>query len=274
MSGLFTILLIFIVTILAFRMNLFLGIAALIITAIAIYKKYHTEYLVGRANAEFAKKNYDKAFKYYEKAYKSKSRKFTVDISYALALTRAGNPEKALKIINDILSLRVTDEIKKKAKESRCIINYRLGNNEEAYEEATELFDEGYRTSNMYCIIGYLKLLLNHPIEETYKFCQKAYEYDSDNRDNVDNLAVCCLRLGDYEKAAELGEELIENFPKFVEGWYHAALAQEKLGNFKKAREYAGKIKDCDRTIMTTISESEAENLVKRLDENCDKSKR
>lgn len=268
MSILITVVIVFAAIWFAFRLNVVLGIIVSVGAVAVWYYSNYANLMTGRANAEFNKKNYDKAMSYYEKAYKSKGRKFTVDISYAQALLRTGNPEKALEIINKILELRVTDEIKKNAKQTRCMINYKLGNLDEAYEEAWEMFDDGFRTSNMYCLVGFLKLLKNMPIDETLEFCEKAYDYDSDNRDNVDNLIVCYLRKGDYEKAYDLAKDLTNAFPEFVEGWYHGAIALKNLGNIDEAAEYASKIKDCTRTYMTTVSQEQVDSLLSELQKN------
>jgi len=265
MNILLKVVLVFAVVFFAFKFNVLLGFAVMIATGAYIYFSNRAAYMAGRANAEFNKKNYDKAMELYEKAYNSKNRKFTVDISYAQALMRMGKPDKALEIINAILGLRITKELRTSAKMTRCMINYKLGEFQEAYEEASEMFEDGFRTSNMYCLVGLLMLALDKPIDETMRFCEEAYDYDSDNRDNVDNLIVCCLKTGDYKRAAELAEGIVEEHPLFVEGWYHGALALKGLGNRAKALEYANKIEGCNRTFMTTVSEEEVQKLIKEL---------
>ena len=251
---------------LSFKFNVLagLGVVALIIAIVAFMN--YPKFLLGRANAEFGQKNYDKAFKFYEKAYKSGIRKLDVDLSYAQALLRTGNTQKAGEIVNRLIAIpSLKKEYKLFAKQTRILINYKLGEIEEAYEEAKEMFEDGYTTSNMYCLIGLLMLTKDEPLNETLAFCEKAYDYDSDNRDNVDNLLVCCIKKGDFERAKELSEELTENYPSFVEGWYHSAQVYEALGDKTKALECIEKAKDGDRSFLTTVSENEIETLEAKL---------
>ncbi len=251
---------------LSFKFNFFagIGVVALIIAIVAFMN--YPKFLLGRANAEFGQKNYDKAFKFYEKAYKSGIRKLDVDLSYAQALLRTGNPQKAAEIVNKLIAIPgLKKEYKLFAKQTRILINYKQGELEEAYEEAMEMFEDGYTTSNMYCLIGLLMLAKDEPLDVTLAFCEKAYDYDSDNRDNVDNLLVCYIRKGDFDKARELTDELTEKYPLFVEGWYHSAQVYAALGDNAKALECIEKAKDSDRSFLTTVSENEIETLETKL---------
>ena len=136
---------------------------------------------------------------------------------------------------------------------------------EETVEEAIELFDDGYTISNMYCLVGLLMIATNKPLDETTAFCEKAYDYDCDNRDIVDNLLVCYIKNKNYEKATELSKILTEQYPLFIEGWYHTALMYYNMGDNTEAKYALSKIKDCDRTYMTTISEEAVAELENKL---------
>ena len=178
---------------------------------------------------------------------------------------RSGKPKQALEEINKILQYKF--DIKKKylAKQTRAMINYRLGNMKDAREEIEEIFADGYKTSSTYCIVGYFMLLMNDPMEETLKFCEEAYDYDEDNRDIADNMLVCYLKTKQYDKAKEVSDKLLNLAPDFVEGAYHSALLYEATGDFEKAKECAEKLESCKRSVMTTISEAEVESIIKRL---------
>lgn len=249
-----------------FKFNLFVGLAITAFLVIVIFRLNYPKYLLGRANAEFNQKNYTTAFKLYEKAYKSGVRKFDVDLSYAQALLRTGKPEKALEIVNRLIGMSgLKKEYKLFAKQTRVLINYKLGDIEEAYDEAKEMFEDGYTTSNMYCLVGLLMLAKGEPLEETYSFCEKAYDYDSDNRDNVDNLLVCCIKKGEFQRAKELAEDITEENPSFIEGWYHFAQVCEATGDREKAIECLEKAKEGDRSFLTTVSVEEIEDLESKL---------
>lgn len=243
------------------KVSTLIGILCFVGAISYILSKSYPAYMCGRANAEFLKKNYEKAFRMYEKAYKSKIRKFTVDLAYAQALLRYGKPEKALEVLDKILCLNLTKEIKFPAKQTRSLIYYKLGRTEEAYEEAKELFEDGYTTSNMYCLVGLMMLANNEPIDDTIAFCERAYDYDNENRDIIDNLLVCYIKTNNIDKAKELADKIIKEHPSFVEAWYHAAQVYCMLGDNKKASEFLENIKNCDRSFLTTVSEEDIEKL-------------
>lgn len=249
----------------AFKASITAGIIAiLLIMAILAYSLY-PKYTIGRANAEFNNGNTEKAIKMYNKVIKMGRADLETRISYATLLMRSDKPDKALEEINKVLSIRLEQKTKYLAKQTRCMINYRLGNMDDAMEEINELFDDGYKTSNTYSIMGYFMLLTNAPINETLAMCEEAYDYDSENRDILDNLEVCYYKTGQLEKAKEISDRLCELAPAFVEGFYHGAQIYASLGDMKKAKEYANHIKDCKRTVMTTIPQSEVDKLVSSL---------
>ena len=106
MNILTNLLVIICVLVVGFRINVFVGICALIGISIITYIFSYSGFLLGRANAEFNQRNYDKAFKLYEKAYKSKTRKYTVDVAYAQALMRTGQPQTTITVKATDVELR------------------------------------------------------------------------------------------------------------------------------------------------------------------------
>ena len=249
----------------SFKLHFIAGILATIVLIAIGYISNYPTIMHSRANAEFVNGNIDKAMELYKKAYKSNHRKYKVDISYAQALLKIGKPQEALDVLNNILGLRITNELRRPAKLIRCMVYYKLGKLDEAYEEALELFEDGYTTSNMYSVVGLLMLEKGEPIEKTTEFCRKAYDYDSDNRDNIDNLLACYIKTKNINEAMPLVEELVENHPTFVEGWYHAAQVYVIANELDKAKAALAKIDDCTRTYMTTISEEEIRQLSEQI---------
>ncbi|MGN1115602.1 MAG: hypothetical protein ACI4TH_03455, partial [Candidatus Ornithomonoglobus sp.] len=62
-------------------------------------------------------------------------------------------------------------------------------------------------------------------------------------------------------EAKKISDKVLEKQPKFVEAWYHGAQIDNKLGDYDGALEKIEKIKDCNRSFMTTVSEDEVEAL-------------
>ena len=269
MNILFNLIIIFVVLYLSFKFHVLAGIGAIILLGIIGYVSNYPRIMVGRANAEFLQKNYDKAFRYYKKAYKSNHRKYNVDISYAQALLRFGKPDEALEILNKILVLPLKREIRRPATMVRCMVKYKLGMLNEAYEEAFEIFDDGYVNSNMYSILGLFMHEKGDSIDKTLEFCKKAYDYNSDNRDIVDNLILCYIKSNDADKAISLAKELTEKYPNFIEGWYHLAQGYVLSENYIDAKLALDKVENCERSYLTTVSQEEIDGLYTLLNKEC-----
>ena len=189
-----------------------------------------------------------------------------ISLSYGILLLRCGHPDEALNVFNTIiLYSNSKDYIKNQAKQYRTLTYYKLGQENEALEEAQEIFDK-YKNSVSYALLCYLKLATNLPVDEVLPLCEEAYEYNSDDRDIVDNLALANIRSGNYEKAKELVDIMLEKFPAFTEAYYHGAVLYKKLGDLNKARELLNSIdKKCRRTYLTTVSLEEIEDLKNSL---------
>ena len=134
----------------------------------------------------------------------------------------------------------------------------------EAMEEAQDFFADVKNTIT-YGIMGYFMHITGAPAEDTLKLCLEAYDYNADDRDIADNLALAYIRAGKNAEAAELADKIIEKNPEFVEGYYHGAQANIALGNRKKAKEQLSHISACNRTSMTTVSEEEVGKLAEEL---------
>ena len=203
--------------------------------------------------------------KYYDKAISFNHAKIKISITYLLILMRIGELDKALKLADSLITNpKATQSEKYIVKEYRCLIYHKLGNSQEALDDAKEIF-ENFKNTTIYGLLGYLMLACNEPIDETMSLCIEAYDYNNDDRDIVDNMVLAYYKNGEYEKAEELAKELIEMSPTFVEAHYHSALVAKALGKTKEAKDFLDNMDDCIRTALTTVSEEEIENLRKTL---------
>ena len=206
-----------------------------------------------------------KTKKYYNKAISFIHAKVNINITYLLILMRIGELDKALKLADSLTTHpKATQNEKYIVKEYRCLIYHKQGNSKEALEDAKEIF-ANFKNTTIYSLLGYLMLACDEPIKETMDFCLEAYDYNSDERDIVDNLALAYYKNGEYEKAEELAEELIKMSPTFVEAHYHSALIAKALGKTEKAKAFLDNMDDCIRTALTTVTEEEIELLRKSL---------
>lgn len=199
--------------------------------------------------------------KYYDKAVDSGRASANIYTSYVLMLMRMGEIGKAKKIAtNAIASPKLKKAEKYVLKEYRTLIYYKEGNTEEALNDAKEIFD-AYKNTTIYSLLGYLMLACDEPIDETFKFCLEAYDFNSDDRDIVDNLALAYYKKGELDKAKEYADKLLEMSPSFVEAHYHSALIAKAMGDIKGAKAHLDGIDECIRTALTTVSEEEIESL-------------
>lgn len=256
-----------ILIVLAYKFNtlLGLGITALLL-AYGIYS-FIPNYYVIRANKAYQAGDFEESKKWYKKAYNTGRAKINIKISYAYILLRTGDTDEAEDVLNRIIRIKgVKPETKIKAKQQRCMVYFKQGRLDEALEEAYEIYDNGnYKNTTLYGMLGYFKYL-NDDVDEALRFCLEAYEYNSDDRDIMDNLSLCYYKKGEYEKAKELSDKIISANPRFVEAYYHGAQIAVKCGNYDTAKGYLEKIPGCRWSNMTTVTREEVEELKKEVD--------
>ncbi len=218
-----------------------------------------------QGNKLFSKGDLQGAEKWYNRAVNTGRASDKLKLAYGILQLRSGKPEAAQRQLDELARKKsAKPEIKQQAKQYRCMAYCKQGRMDEAMEDAQELFEVTKNTIT-YGIMGYFMHLTDAPADETLKLCEEAYEYNADDRDIVDNLALAYYRAGQYEKAKEYTDKLVENNPTFVEAFYHGALVEEALGNMDKAREYLKKLPECNRTYMTTVSQEAIDTLTERL---------
>lgn len=252
--------------VLAFLINWRIGI---VVSAVGIlYGVYRLVpvFYIRKGNEAYANRDMDGAVRWFKKAAEYRNASDQHKLGYALLLMRAGRLERAEAVLNGIArdkSAKKEDRLA--AREYRAMVYAKQGRTGEAMEEAQDFFADVKNTIT-YGIMGYFMHLTGAPADDTLKLCLEAYEYNGDDRDIADNLALAYIRTGEYAKAAELADALTEKNPEFVEGYYHGAQANMMLGNREKAKEQLSHIASCNRTFMTTVSEDEVRKLTEELE--------
>lgn len=253
------------VIIFAYRFNWILGIVVNLLMAAYMVYKYLPDIYRARGRKFFSEGNYREAKQMFKKAVDTGHAKGDIRMEYSYILLRTGDIEEAEQVVNNMLAYKIKPEYRGRAVIQRCMCYYKRGNLQEAIDDAMELYNDGYRSIMLYGMIGYFKILQDPMSEETFNFCKEAYEYADDDRDICDNLLICYYNRGNYEKAKELSDKVLEKKPKFVEAWYHAAQIDDKMGNYEDALEKLEHIKDCNRSFMTTIPELDVIKLRESL---------
>lgn len=250
-----------------FKINYILGFCILgLVVAYAIYA-YIPRYFASQGNRAFNAGDFEGAVTAYRKCMKHRP-KLNHRINYAYMLMRTGEFDEAEKVLDFILRFKtVKPEMRNEARRQRCMVYYKQGKLDEAIEEAELLYENGFKNSNIYAMLGYFKLVKAPASKETYNFCVEAYNYDSDNRDILDNMLLAHYHNGEYEQAKEVSDDIMSANPQFVEAYFHGAQVEIALGNYDKAAEYIEKIPSCRWSNMTTVTKEQVEALKIELDE-------
>ncbi len=254
------------VLVVSFKINVILGIVlSVAMLAYLAYSRLPDFYVI-KARKAYADGKFSQAKSLYKKAVDTGRSKPASRIEYSDTLMRTGNYEDAEQVLNNLLRYKLKPEISNVAKLRRCMAYFKQNNLKEAYDDAVEIYNEGYKNTYLYGLLGYFKICRSKTDDDTLNFCMEAYDYNSDDRDITDNLALCRYYRGEYDEAKKLSDKIMEGNPQFVEAYYHGALIEYALGNYKKALEYLNKTPGCRWSAMTTVTKDEVRELKEKAE--------
>ena len=210
-------------------------------------------------------KDHEKGFMWFEKAYRTGRMKTNSALFYAYLLLRDGKLEISEKMINDILAERRADLSRAdylNAKLNRALIRWKSADLDTAIEMVREIYDENFRTTAIYGVLGYLYMEKGE-YHKAMEINKEAVEYNGDDKIIMDNYALNFIYLGDEDKSEELYLSLLEKEPDFIEPYYNYGTLLEKRGDIKKAKEYYKKALTYKEKFLSTVSHDE---IRKRLD--------
>lgn len=200
--------------------------------------------------------NLEDGLKLFEKGASSRNVDYMTKIRYVFTELKLGSIEKAKAKISYILSeKKLPSGMKYEAKAVFALILFKEGSLDEAKELMLEVY-ENYKNTNMYCTLGYLFNILEVP-ETAVKFNLEAYEYNKDHNTILDNLGQAYYLNGEYEKAEEIYEKLIEKSPAFPEPYYNYALVLIKKGDKEYAKELLEEALTKPFNNLTTVTKEE-----------------
>ena len=231
-----------------------------------------------------AQQNFDKAMELYEQAIALGCDKLGILMAYSLLLMRYGRPEEARDLM---LSLEKRPDVSH-ADRNQLRINYsvcqwKLGNVDKAIELMKQV-GEGGMTGMIYNTLGLFlveKAAQTGDFAEAIDFCAKAYEYDDEDADTLDNLGQLHLAMsrkasaeGEADKAAEewksakdYFDRALERRPAQVTSLYYRAVMSHADGENEKARKALEKALTSNIGTLCPISRSQIEALLKEVGE-------
>ena len=249
------------VSVIAWAVN---KIAGAVVTAAAlgyiVYKAYPIMMAL-KGKKAYAAGDRESACRAYGRAIKTGRANSVIQLEYSDLLMQTGRTDKAKDFLDGMLRKKLPNDTRNVLKLRRCMAYFQQGNKEEAYSDAEEIYNDGFKTTYLYALLGFFKLDRDGKSEDTFNFCKEAFEYNDSDRDITDNYALALYYKGEYDRADGIYNVMTEKHPAFVEGFYHGALAAYEIGNYKKTAEYLDKTEECKWSPMTTVTKEEVSEL-------------
>lgn len=242
------------------------GIGAFVLVIALVCFLYRNSIRVIIAQMTFDK-DHQKGFMWFERAYRTGRMKTHSALFYAYLLLRDGELQRSEKMINDILIERRSDLSRQdylNARLNRALIKWKSGDIDTAIEMVQEIYDENFRTTAVYGVLGYL-YIEKGDYEKAMEINKEAVEYNSDDKIIMDNFALNFLCLGDVKKSEELYLALLEKEPDFIEPYYNYGTLLEKRGDVISARKYYNKALTYREKYLSTVSHEEIRNRLDQL---------
>ncbi len=187
-------------------------------------------------------------------------------VRYAFTELKMGDLSEARKMLMQLgVDKSVPENVKYEAKAVFALVLYKEGNLSEAKEVMNEVY-RNYKTTNVYCTLGYLYNILNDP-KEAVRFSEEAMDYNNEHPVLLDNYGQALYLDGQYDKALELYEKLMENNPAFPEAYHNYALVLCKKEDREAAIDMLYQAKACSFNNLSTVSKKEIEDLLEQLEE-------
>ena len=241
----------------AFTVNLFLGIAAVIVFLLYGYFKWYPKFCILRAKKVY-RKDPQAALKWFERAEKGKMNIAQMEI-YAYYLLREGKVEKSEEIYKKLLAAPLRPELRLKVRSEYAVLLSKTGRIDEAIEELEEITVH-YTNTTTYGSLGYL-YILKDSIRKATNYNLEAYDYNSDDPVILDNLTQLYIKLGDYKKAKKYADEMIAKKPYFAEAYYDSAFVYMKLEDIERSKELIEDARCCRLSFMSTVTEEDINKL-------------
>ena len=231
-----------------------------------------------------AQQNFDKAMELYEQALALGCDKLGILMAYSLLLMRYGRAEEARDLM---LKLEARPDVSP-ADRNQLRINYsvcqwKLGNIDKAIELMKQV-GEARMTGMVYNTLGLFlveKAAQTGDFAEAIEFCAKAYDYDDEDADTLDNLGQLHLAMsrkataegdadkatGEWKTAKDYFDRALERRPMQVTSLYYRAVMHHEDGENAKAATALKKAMESNIGTLCPISKPQIEALLKEVGE-------
>ncbi|MGE5614662.1 MAG: tetratricopeptide repeat protein [Bacillota bacterium] len=253
-----------IITIIAARINAWLGVAVLLIylAGLSYFNRARIFSIIG--SRKYTLGNTGEALKWFKKAHETKRAGARISASYAYILLRNGDLAASEDVLRQVMNSSRRTEDAPYIKSIMALVLWKKGELDNAVDMLEEII-KTYKTTSVYGSLGYL-LILKGDLERALNFNLEAYDYNSSDRIIQDNLAQNYYLLGKYDKAEEIYKPLLESNPSFPEPYYNYGLLLEKLGENGRALEFMKKALDYKFTYLSSITREEVESKIREIE--------
>ena len=208
--------------------------------------------------AYYVKGDKVKGEKFFKMAHKTGTMTPECKIQYSSFCLRENDFRMGRRLLYEIINSRaVSKEQKLDAKHNLSVLVWKEGDLNEAIEIMEEVHEVKPAT-NTYGTLGVLyleKAKEDNDYAKILDFMLDAYDYNADDKTIADNLGETYLKLGEYEKAVEVYEALLEQNLITPVPYYNYGLVLKALGENEKARENFEKALTCRFTSVLTVTE-------------------
>lgn len=236
----------------------------LFLLGIVIYKN-RAKVFSWLGNINYYRGDVDTARAWYNRAYNSKGADAKTMISYGYLELKQGNVDKAEKVIKSIMDSKIAQDDMMFARSNMALVMWKKGDLDGAIKELEDIIID-YKTSVIYGTLGYL-YLEKGDLQKALEFNLEAYDYNNKNTVIQDNLGQTYYLLGQYDKAKEVQEKLIEQNPTFPEAWYNYGRILRKTDGPEKALEAIKKAQSYRLSFLSTVTKEEIEKEIKAIEE-------
>ena len=237
---------------------------SVLVLGILLYRRF-TSLCMAVAMRCYTNGKKNKAMDWFERGYK-RGMKTNEKLTYAYYLLREGRIGKCEEVLNSMLAFRsLKPQERCQAKSNHAMLLMKTGRLYEAVEELEEIFPN-YKNTTMYASLGYCYLVQGN-LKKALDFNQEAYDYNSDDAIILDNLMQTYAKSGDFEKAYELSQALMEKKPGFREAYYDTAVIEYQLGKTEDALQRLEHALTIPVSFLTTVGDDVVHRMQERIQE-------
>lgn len=263
LTGLLKIAVPLIVIWLLLKLNIWLGIAAVIVLLGYWFYRNQSGFYAYLGNLNYQQGKHNEASMWLDKAVSRADCRAGHLLGYSFLLLKQGKLDKAEELLNRANRMGLNREEQMAYLTNISLLLWKLDRLDEATAKLEEAYDE-YKNSNLYGTLGYF-YILSGDLDKALSFNREAYQFNSKNGVIVDNLGQTLLLRGEYEEALQYYEELAEQKPTFPEAYLNHGLVLDALGRSREALERMKLALDHPLSLLSTVTREEIEEKLAAL---------